>query len=103
MYQTQQSNLPLKSVRLSKYTVQTDSSQLRRPHCLVLANPSSSPIYISLTDNLEKQRWLQVLLGATQADAMPHSEKDSISSYEVPSCDDSVHVIIVFNIFPAVW
>lgn len=89
MYQTQQSDCPLKSIPLSKYTVNTDSSQLRRPHCLVLSYPSSPPIYISLTDNLELQKWLQALLRATQLDALPHSEKDSISSFEVLSYNGS--------------
>lgn len=93
MYETQQSDLPLRSVRLFKYAVQTDSSQLKRPYCLVLTHSSSSPIYISLTDNLEKQKWLQVLLRASQVDAlMPHSEKDSVSSYEVCICCDGVYV-----------
>lgn len=96
MYQTQQSDLPLKSIQLSKYTVHTDSSQLQRPHCLVLTYSPSPPIYISVSDNLEKQRWLQVLLRATQPDAIPHSEKDSISSFEVLKYD-CVHGMVSYD------
>ena len=91
LYQSQQSDLPLRSIPLSKYIVQTNSSKTDKPHCLVLTHQSSFPIYISFSDSLEKQRWLQVLLKGTQ-DPVLQSEKDSISSFEVLSYDACVYV-----------
>jgi len=84
MYQSQESDLPLKSVALTRYNIQADNSHSRKPHCLVLTRASSFPIYISLPDSLEKQSWLKALHKASHVEVVPlNAEKESLSSFEV--------------------
>lgn len=94
MYQSQESDLPLKSIALARYTIQADSTHTHKPHCLVLTRTSSFPMYISLSDSLEKQSWLKALHKASHVEMIPVSaEKESLSSFGV--CETHYHCMYV--------